>query len=102
MGYYICKKSILTYHHLIIPNCMGGPKTYWNGCVLIRDTSHDYLHEIEKNDYERFLLITSEMIDEKIKGKLDIENLRQIRDILLSYEQEHEVKQKYLVNRIKI
>lgn len=96
MGYYIRKKSILTYHHLLIPKHLHGPKTYWNGCILIRDTSHDYLHEIEKNDPELFYAITSEILDEKIKGKLDMDNIKRIHDMLSYYEKEHIVKQKYL------
>ena len=57
--------------------------------MLVQSTSHDYLHRIEMLDYDMFLAITSEMIDENIKGRLDIENLRRIRDILLCFEKEY-------------
>ena len=36
-----------------------------------------------------FLAITSEMIDENVKGYLDRENLLRIRDILEQFEREH-------------
>ena len=44
---------------------------------------------IEAVDLEIFNLITSEMIDENIKGRIDIENLRKINDLLLFFEKEH-------------
>lgn len=95
MGYDVEKKQDLSYHHLIIPkrNCklagLGEGLFYWNGAILNQSTSHDYLHLIENIDPEIFFLITSEMIDENIKGRLDIENLRKIRDLLLYFEKEH-------------
>lgn len=95
MGYDVEKKQDLSYHHLIIPkrNCklagLGEGFFYWNGAILNQSTSHDYLHLIENIDPEIFFLITSEMIDENIKGRLDIENLRKIRDLLLHFEKEH-------------
>ena len=50
----------------------------------------DYIHEIiEHYDYDMFLAITSELIDENIQGKLSLENLRKIKDILLCFEREH-------------
>ncbi len=36
-----------------------------------------------------FLAITSELIDENVKGHLDIDNLRRIHDILECFEREH-------------
>ena len=70
MGYDITNKSNLSFHHLIIPhrNCkaMGLGEGYleWNGAILNQNTSHDYLHLIEAKDYDMFLAITSELIDE--------------------------------------
>lgn len=95
MGYDITNKSNLSFHHLIIPhrNCkaMGLGEGYlkWNGSILNQNTSHDYLHLIEAKDLDMFMAITSEMIDQNIKGRLDIENLRRIRDILECFEKEH-------------
>lgn len=113
MGYRIDKKDNLSYHHLIIPSRMGGKRTIENGALLMQgqyfqdSNSHDYLHLIEHIDYEIFSLITSEMIDQNIKGYLDIQNLKKIRDLLLYFEHEHMndrskkgkllIKQQYLI-----
>ena len=115
MGYDIKRKESLSFHHLIVPHryCqeqgLGEGYFIWNGAILGQDTSHDYLHTIEHTDYDVFSAITSEMIDMNIKGKLDIENLRYIRDILLSFEREHDhdrnkkgkllIKREYVHNR---
>ena len=115
MGYDITNKSNLSFHHLIVPhrNCkaMGLGEGYleWNGAILNQNTSHDYLHLIEAKDLDMFMAITSEMIDQNIKGRLDIENLRRIRDILECFEREHSnnrskkgkvlIKQEYMRRR---
>lgn len=94
-GYQVKRKESLSFHHLIVPRRLCGQKglgkgyLYWNGAILRQDTSHDYLHLIESKDYDRFLAITSEIIDENIKGYLDIDNLRKIADILRSFEKEY-------------
>lgn len=89
MGYSLQKNDIYTYHHLIIPARLGGKETRNNGAILCGKTSHPYLHLIEAKDYELFCYITSEMIDENIKGYLDIQNLRYIDDCLTYFEREH-------------
>ena len=89
MGYTFKLEKELSFHHLLIPNRKGGPVARWNGSILVMDTAHSYLHRIESRDEEIFALITSEMLDENIKGKLDIENLRRIRDLLEYFEKEH-------------
>lgn len=95
MGFTVDKKSSLSFHHLIIPRRnskeygIGEGYLFWNGAILRQDTSHDYLHLIEAKDYEIFLAITSEMIDENVKGYLDIDNLRRINDLLKEFEREH-------------
>lgn len=89
MGYTFTSEKDLSYHHLIIPRRHGGPETKENGSILRQNTSHNYLHIVEMYDIDRFLAITSEMIDENLKGKLDIENLRHIRDVLESFEREY-------------
>ena len=115
MGYDIKQKESLSFHHLIVPHrhCkeqgLGEGYLIWNGAVLVKKTSHDYLHIIEKVDFDVFSAITSEMIDMNIKGRLDIENLRYIKDILLSFEREHDhdqnkngkllIKREYTHNR---
>lgn len=95
MGYPVPKRNTLSFHHLIVPkryshqNGLGEGYLWWNGAILIQPTSHDYLHLIEAKDYDMFLAITSEMIDQNIKGYLDRENLLRIRDILEQFEKEH-------------
>lgn len=95
MGYPVQRKSDLSFHHLILAkrNCkntgFGEGYLWWNGAILNQSTSHDYLHLIESKDYDMFLAITSEMIDQNFKGYLDRENLLRIRDILEQFEREH-------------
>lgn len=95
MGYEVNKKNKLSFHHLIVPkrcsqqNGLGEGYLWWNGAILNQSTSHEYLHLIEAKDYDIFLAITSEMIDENIKGYLDRDNLLKIRDILEQFEKEH-------------
>ena len=95
MGYTVDKKSSLSFHHLIIPRRnskeygIGEGYLWWNGAILRQDTSHDYLHLIEAKDYDIFLAITSEMIDENIKGYLDIDNLKKINELLKIFEREY-------------
>lgn len=86
MGYRL-QNEILTYHHLIKPRRLGGQETLFNGAVLI-DTSHNYLHVIERYNLELFNLITSEIIDEKITG-IDKEHIERIDSLLSLFELEH-------------
>lgn len=95
MGYTVHNVNQLSFHHLIIPRRDCHKKGYgdgyytWNGAILVRDTAHDYLHTIERIDRDRFLAITKYMIEENQLGKLDINELRLIRDVLLSFEKEY-------------
>lgn len=95
MGYKIEREKELSFHHLIIPhrNCkkygLGDGRFIWNGAILVQDTSHNYLNLIEQYDFELFCRITSEMIDENLKGKIDIYNLRNINDLLTYFEKEY-------------
>ena len=88
MGYAVKRKNELSYHHLITPKreCkeqgLGQGLYYWNGAILVQKTSHDYLHNIERADPEIFYLITSEMIDENLKGYLDTQNLLEMDELL--------------------
>ena len=115
MGYDVKRKESLSFHHLIVPHryCkqqgLGEGYIMWNGAILVQDTSHDYLHTIETIDYDVFCALTSEMIDMNIKGYLDKDNLRYIKDILLYFEREHDhdrgrkgrllIKREYTHNR---
>lgn len=89
MGYSFQRVDIYTFHHLIIPNRHGGPYARWNGAILCGRTSHPYLHLIEAKDYDMFCYLTSEMIDENVKGCLDSNNLKRIDDLLNCFEREH-------------
>ena len=118
MGYKVDKKQSLSFHHLIIPHResknygIGDGYLYWNGAILRQNTSHDYLHIIEAKDYDLFLAITSEMIDENIKGKIDIDNLKRIHDLLLYFEREHDhdtskkgkllIKREFVTGRVNL
>lgn len=94
MGYDFKSLNQLSFHHLIIPRrkCsllgLGEGRLIWNGSILRQNTSHDYLHVIEHYDPDRFNAITSEMIDENIKGHLDLKNIKVIYDILHGFEKE--------------
>lgn len=118
MGYHVNRKQDLSYHHLIIPrrHCkeagLGEGYLYWNGAILRQDTSHEYAHVIEKIDPDIFYELTSEMIDENIKGRLDIDNLKRIHDLLLYFEREHDhdtskkgkllIKREFVTTRIPL
>ena len=118
LGYKVNRKQDLSYHHLIIPrrHCkgagLGEGYLYWNGAILRQNTSHDYLHIIEKIDPDIFYELTSEMIDENIKGRLDIDNLKRIRDLLLYFEREHDhdtskkgkllIKREFVTGRVNL
>lgn len=94
MGYSQQSGDLITFHHLIIPHrhCkeqgLGEGYLRWNGAILYT-TPHEYLHLIEAKDYELFMTITSELIDENVKGFIDAENLRYIDDCLNYFEKEH-------------
>lgn len=118
MGYTFKRKEDLSFHHLIVPKreCkqegLGEGYFFWNGAILKQSTSHDYLHVIEKVDPEVFYAISSELIDENIMRRIEIENLKRIRDLLLYFEKEHDrehtknghpiIKPSYIENRIKL
>lgn len=89
MGYSLERGDIYTFHHLIIPNREGGPFSRNNGAILCGRSSHPYLHVVEAKDYDMFAYITSEMIDENIKGYLDPKNIKNIHEVLALFEREH-------------
>ena len=118
MGYKVNRTKDLSFHHLIIPHReskaygIGEGYLYWNGAILRQNTSHDYLHIIEKIDPDIFYELTSEMIDENIKGRLDIDNLKRIHDLLLYFEREHDhdtskkgkllIKREFVTGRVNL
>lgn len=96
MGYEFKKEKDLSFHHLIVPKRICkvqniGEEGYleWNGAILRQQTAHNYLHIIERYDRDMFNAITLQMIDENIKGYLDLKNIRYIDDVLHSFEKEY-------------
>ena len=95
MGYKVDRKNSLSFHHLIVPKRMcaelGIGREYyeWNGAILVRNTAHPYLHIVEKLDKEKFQAISYEILQQKLKGYIDFENLKVIDDILYRFEKEH-------------
>lgn len=119
MGYQVTRKEQLSFHHLIVAhrdcklmNIPADGYLRWNGAILRQNTSHDYLHLIEAKDPEIFYELTSEMIDENIKGRLDIDNLKRIHDLLLCFEREHDhdtskkgkllIKREFVTGRVNL
>ena len=116
MGYTFRNINELSFHHLIVPHrdCkregLGERYLLRHGAILKQDTSHEYLHTIERIDREVFLQITKEMVDENNKRKIDIENLKRVRELLLYFEEKYKdienkqgkklIKQKYITQRI--
>ena len=95
LGYTFKNTNELSFHHLIIPRrlCNKMPDKGYNrenGAILNQYSSHEYLHLIELYDRDMFLEITKWLVEENQLGRLDIESLRKIRDVLLSFEKEHE------------
>ena len=62
----------------------------WNGAILCGNTAHPYLHVVENYDYDRFLYLTSKLIDMNALGKLDLETIRQIDACLKYFEREYQ------------
>ncbi len=89
MGYRFSNSKTLSFHHLIVPKKYGGKIEVDNGAILVRSSSHDYLHLIEKMDRKSFKYITKEMIEENKKRAIDIENLKRIDEILSEFEYKH-------------
>ncbi len=89
MGYSFVSPTDLSYHHLLLEKDKGGKETIENGAILVRKTSHDYVHIIEKFDKEIFNKIREEMVEEKEKGYIDINNIKRINDLLLLFETKH-------------
>lgn len=118
MGYTFNRVNELSFHHLIVPrkDCqkrgLGNGYLMWNGAILNQDTAHNYLHLIERIDKELFFRITKCMIEENINKKIDIDNLKRIREILLYFEEEYKeerdrngkllIKEPYKNNRIDL
>ena len=118
MGYTFKRTNELSFHHLIVPKreCkaqgLGEGYLFWNGAILKQDTSHDYLHIIERIDRKCFEKITEILIYENQMRKLDKESLIRIRELLLSFEERYKyeetkggrrlIKSQYMKERIDL
>lgn len=118
MGYTFKRTNELSFHHLIVPKreCkaqgLGEGYLFWNGAILKQDTSHDYLHIIERIDRKRFERITEILIYENQMRKLDKESLIRIRELLLNFEEKYKyeetkggrrlIKSQYINDRISL
>lgn len=85
LGYTFETKRDLSTHH-IIPRHSGGETKKKNLCVLNRFTSHNYIHLIEDYDYKVFLQISSSLLKQVQQGKIDIEEIKKIIDLLQFFE----------------
>lgn len=116
-GFHFNKTNELSFHHLIVPHRdsrsfgIGEGYVYWNGAILVQNTSHDYLHLIEQFNRPMFLAITDELIKENKQGYVDINNIRCIHNVMEEFESRYGdvkskkgkllVKREYVKNRIK-
>ena len=85
LGYTFDSKKELSTHH-ILPRHSGGQTKKNNLCVLNRYTSHNYIHLIEDYDKKVFLQISSHLLKQVNLGKIDIDEIRQIIDLLEFFE----------------
>lgn len=84
MGYTFDDKKEISYHH-IQPRHYKGKTTYENGSLLVRNTSHNYIHVIEENDFKLFIELSQELIAEHKDG-ITKEHLIAIRQMLEYFE----------------
>lgn len=85
MGYEFGSKKELSTHH-IIPRHTGGQSKKNNLCVLNRNTSHNYIHLIEDYDYKTFLQISACLMQQVKNGKIGIDEIQRINELLLFFE----------------
>lgn len=80
-----------SFHHLK-KKCDGGEKIITNGAVL-HQSSHSYLHTIEYYDLERYIFLNTilKTINEQ-KCMPSIEQLKEIKLVLLGFQNEYESK----------
>lgn len=116
-GFHFNKTNELSFHHLIVPHRdsksfgIGEGYVYWNGAILVQNTSHDYLHLIESINRPMFLVITDELIKENKQGCVDVDNIKRIHSIMEEFEDNYGdirgkkgkllIKREYIKNRIK-
>lgn len=98
MGYSLHKKDSYNFHHLIYSheycrrNNLGDGYWYSNGVILCGNSSHPYLHLIERENRYIFEEITQEMVEMKNKGYIDKNNLIAIDQMLIYFENDNKNK----------
>ena len=116
-GFHFNRTNELSFHHLIVPHRdsrsfgIGEGYVYWNGAILVQNTSHDYLHLIENINRPMFLAITDELVRENEQGYVDVDNIQRIHSIMEEFEDKYGdirgkkgkllIKREYVKNRIK-
>lgn len=91
MGFRFKRLNELSFHHLLVPHreskrIENEGYVKWNGAILVQDTSHEYLHLIERVDRDRFEYITERMKEMNVNGVLDPYNLERIEQALRVFE----------------
>ncbi len=89
MGYRITNPKKLSFHHLVEFKRNGGHYDIDNGALLIRNSSHDYIHLIEKTDRKIFNAITDEMIKENKLRRIDEDIIAKIDEYLCDFEDKY-------------
>ena len=117
-GYKLVNRNDISFHHYLTArrDCrrvgLGDGYIYENGVILNCKTSHPELHLVESKEERLFYYITSEFLDMKNKGYLDIENLRRVQEILLEFEHKYRnatdkkgkklIKREYIEGKAKL
>ena len=91
MGYTFDDKKQISYHH-IQPRHYKGKTTYNNGALLVRETSHNYIHTIEEYEFQLFIELSQILNDEHKCKAITKEHLQNIREILEYFERQYENK----------
>lgn len=98
LGYSLQKGDSYNFHHLIYSheycrkNNLGDGYWYNNGVILCGNSSHPYLHLIERENRYIFEEITQEMVEMKNKGYIDKNNLIAIDQMLRYFENDNKNK----------
>lgn len=86
---YIQKKDVYSFHH-IIKKQDGGKEKINNGAILLRETSHNYLHIIESRDLDMYIYLNKILKDVNNQRHLPTkEQILLMWDVLEQFELEH-------------
>ncbi len=90
MYYPLDEGEAFSFHHLIIPKSEGGLAVLDNGAILVKHTSHEYLHLIAEIDRDIFDYITNILIQVNLQEYMTTyTQYAQINNALKSFEREH-------------